>query len=131
MTEEDVRQVITAAQRDTKPKYDTRRNKYLIPLSMQGADGQIRGLREAIYLAIKLDRTLVLPPFFNDPWIDPEEAHFQELDPRLEPNNEEADDFSENEFEKLQSCQGENRDNCTEGLEKNRLKYESGVGILG
>lgn len=144
ITEEDVRQVITTAQRDTKPKYDTRRNKYLIPFSMQGQLGQLRGLREAIYLAIKLDRTLVLPPYFNDPWIDFEEGAYQKLDKRLTPDidysntnrnftaeytgeeeyDENSDDDDADPFSHLSTCLN---DNCTEfhpDAEGERLAYK-------
>ena len=34
--------------------------------------GQLRGLRESIVLAVKLNRTLIVPPFFVDNWLDVE-----------------------------------------------------------
>ena len=37
----------------------------------KGPHGQVRGLRESILLAIKLNRTLVIPTFFIDGWDDP------------------------------------------------------------
>ena len=59
-------------------------SKFLLPILAQGAQGlfsfnvsylnfdigQLRGLRESIVLAVKLNRTLVIPPFFLDNWID-------------------------------------------------------------
>ena len=47
---------------DCQPQYKNR-NK--------GPHGQVRGLRESILLAIKLNRTLVIPTFFIDGWDDP------------------------------------------------------------
>ena len=82
--EEDIRDVLKEKAKDV-PKYDTRKTRFLYPHLMQGLHGQVRGLRESIYLAIKLDRTLVLPPFFKDPWLDDAEASNQKIDERLLP----------------------------------------------
>ena len=40
-------------------------------ISQKGPHGQVRGLRESVVLAIKLNRTLVIPTFFIDGWDDP------------------------------------------------------------
>ena len=79
--EQDVRSILYSNR--AVPKYETRKNKYLFPHLMQGMNGQIRGLREAVYLAIKLDRTLVLPPYYNDVWDDDAEGDKDRLDKRL------------------------------------------------
>ena len=42
-----------------------------LKISKKGPHGQVRGLRESIVLAIKLNRTLVIPTFFIDGWDDP------------------------------------------------------------
>merc|ERR1712050_260760 len=48
-----------------KPIYETRRDKFLIPLIAWGPNNQLRGFREAAILAIKLNRTLCIPPFYK------------------------------------------------------------------
>merc|ERR1712050_655630 len=48
-----------------KPIYETRRDKFLIPLIAWGPNNQLRGFREAAILAVKLNRTLCIPPFFK------------------------------------------------------------------
>jgi len=48
-----------------KPKYQTRKDKFLIPLIAWGPNNQLRGFREAAILAVKLNRTLCIPPFFK------------------------------------------------------------------
>ena len=40
-----------------KPKYQTRKDKFLIPLIAWGPNNQLRGFREAAILAVKLNRT--------------------------------------------------------------------------
>ena len=46
-----------------KPKINLNRNKFLFPLLSNGPNNQLMGLRESIYIAIRLNRTLVLPFF--------------------------------------------------------------------
>ena len=40
-------------------------DKFLVPVLFFGPNNQIHGLREAIILSIKLNRTLALPPFYK------------------------------------------------------------------
>ena len=49
----------------TMSKYQTDKTKFLTGVLIWGPNNQLRGLRELIFLAIKLKRTLVLPPFFK------------------------------------------------------------------
>jgi hypothetical protein len=49
----------------SKPIYETRPDKFLIPLIAWGPNNQLRGFREAAILAVKLNRTLCIPPFFK------------------------------------------------------------------
>ena len=46
------------------PKYFLNPNKVLIPALYQGPNNQIFGFRESMIMAIKLNRTLIIPPFF-------------------------------------------------------------------
>ena len=39
--------------------------RFLIPVLPFGPNNQIRGLRESMYIAIALNRTLIMPPFFK------------------------------------------------------------------
>ena len=48
-----------------KPKYETRRDRYLIPVFCYGPNNQLHGFRESIFMAIKLNRTIITPPFFK------------------------------------------------------------------
>ena len=50
---------------NVRPLFDLRRNFYLIPVLIWGPNNQMNGLIETIALAIKLDRTLVLPKFYR------------------------------------------------------------------
>lgn len=47
------------------PIYTTRKDRFLIPLIAWGPNNQLRGFREAAILAVKLNRTLCIPPFFK------------------------------------------------------------------
>jgi len=42
-----------------------RPGKYLIPVLPYGPNNQLRGFRETMILAIKLNRTVVMPPFYK------------------------------------------------------------------
>ena len=44
---------------------DIRRDHYLINLSPFGPNNQLRGFRDTLVLAIYLNRTIVMPPFFK------------------------------------------------------------------
>ena len=44
-------------------KINLRRSKYLLPILFGGPNNQLIGLRESVYIAIQLNRTLVLPLF--------------------------------------------------------------------
>ena len=48
-----------------RPIYETRNDRFLIPLIAWGPNNQLRGFREAAILAVKLNRTLCIPPFFK------------------------------------------------------------------
>ena len=50
---------------NVRPLFDLRRDYYLIPVLIWGPNNQMNGLIETIALAIKLDRTLVLPKFYR------------------------------------------------------------------
>lgn len=39
--------------------------KFLIPVLTYGPNNQLRGFRETIFLALKLNRTIVPPPFYK------------------------------------------------------------------
>lgn len=53
------------------PTYPLSTTKYLATVLTFGPNNQIRGFRESVYLAIMLNRTLVLPPFFKHSRNDP------------------------------------------------------------
>ena len=40
-------------------------NKFIMPVLPYGPNNQLRGFRETIILAIKLNRTVVMPPFYK------------------------------------------------------------------
>ena len=67
------------------PKYRLNPNKYLSAVLPWGPNNQIRGLMETILLAIKLDRTLVVPPFFKHKIEanDDQSAYAMSTDPTL------------------------------------------------
>ena len=46
-------------------KYQQNPNTYLTGALIWGPNNQLRGLRELIFLAIKLNRTIIIPPFFK------------------------------------------------------------------
>ena len=48
---------------EIEPIYKLDPEKFLVPVLFFGPNNQIHGLREAIVLAVKLNRTLALPPF--------------------------------------------------------------------
>ena len=48
-----------------EPIYKTRPDRFLMPLIGWGPNNQLRGFREAAILAVKLNRTLCIPPFFK------------------------------------------------------------------
>ena len=48
-----------------EPIYATRPNKLLLPVLNWGPNNQLRGFRESAILAIQLNRTLCIPPFFR------------------------------------------------------------------
>ena len=50
---------------DQSPKIQLDPNRILIPILEWGPNNQIRGLMETMLLAIKMNRTLVVPPFFK------------------------------------------------------------------
>ena len=50
---------------EIEPIYRTRANKFLIPSLTWGPNNQLRGFRESVILAIQLNRTLCIPPFYK------------------------------------------------------------------
>ena len=46
-------------------KYVTDPNKFMIPVFTYGPNNQLHGFREAIFMSIKLNRTIIPPPFFK------------------------------------------------------------------
>ena len=54
-----------------KPMFDTDPERFIVAISHNGPTNQLMGLRDAIFLSVKLNRTLILPKFLkvND---DPE-----------------------------------------------------------
>jgi hypothetical protein len=56
---------LRAVNTDQKPKYELNPKLYLTPVYIWGPSSQLQGLREAIGVAIRLNRTLVLPPFLT------------------------------------------------------------------
>ena len=50
---------------DAKPLINLDSNHYLVAMSHNGPTNQLLGLRDAIFLSIRLNRTLVLPKFFK------------------------------------------------------------------
>ena len=51
--------------RKLKPLIDLDRTKFLTPVLTYGPNNQLRGFRETVWLAIKLNRSIVVPPFFK------------------------------------------------------------------
>lgn len=47
------------------PKYVTDPDRFLTPVFTYGPNNQLHGFREAIFMAIKLNRTIIAPPFFK------------------------------------------------------------------
>jgi len=48
-----------------KPLIKLNKSKYLLPILRNGPNNQLVGLRASIYVAIRLNRTMVLPKFFK------------------------------------------------------------------
>lgn len=48
-----------------KPKYELNPDLFITPVFIWGPSSQLQGLREAIGVAIRLNRTLLLPPFLT------------------------------------------------------------------
>ena len=48
-----------------EPLINLDRTKFVTPVLTYGPNNQLRGFREAVWLAIKLNRTVVVPPFFK------------------------------------------------------------------
>ena len=53
------------ALKDVQPQVTLDPEKYLIPILTYGPNNQLRGFRETIFLALKLNRTIVPPPFYK------------------------------------------------------------------
>lgn len=50
---------------DIEPKFKLNPNEFITPVYIWGPSSQLQGLREAIGVAIRLNRTLLLPPFLT------------------------------------------------------------------
>lgn len=51
--------------KDVQPMINLNKNKFITPVLPYGPNNQLRGFRETVWLAIRLNRTLVIPPFFK------------------------------------------------------------------
>ena len=58
---------------DITPKFQTQPDKYILPSLLWGPSNQLLGLRESIALAIKFNRTLILPKLYRH-FSDPESS---------------------------------------------------------
>jgi len=61
------------------PKYTSHPWRFLMPILYYGPNNQIHGLRESIILAIKLNRTLALPPFHKHASLVEENTPYSDL----------------------------------------------------
>ena len=48
-----------------EPEYKLDPTRFLIPVFTYGPNNQLHGFRETVFMAIKLNRTVILPPFFK------------------------------------------------------------------
>lgn len=64
---------------EIEPIYKLDPTKYLVPVLFFGPNNQIHGLREAIVLAVKLNRTLALPPFHKHKGVITENKPYADL----------------------------------------------------
>jgi len=55
------------------PKLNLRNDKFLTGTYIWGPNNQLRGMRELVFMAIKMNRTLAMPPFFKH-WASDESA---------------------------------------------------------
>ena len=47
------------------PVFNLRKDHFLLPVLCYGPNNQVVGFRESIVMAVKLNRTLIAPPFFK------------------------------------------------------------------
>jgi hypothetical protein len=96
------------------PKYVLDPEKFLTAFVSRGPNNQIYSLRETIYIAITLNRTLILPPFFKH----------DRGDPTSNGSNTAIVDFEQRiDVEKLRELipvllTSEARNKCPDGIEK-------------
>merc|ERR1719454_3581 len=64
--------------RNIEPAHPVRETHYLLNVSPFGPNNQYRGFRDAVMLALYLNRTIVLPPFFKH-GTDPSYSKFQDF----------------------------------------------------
>ena len=64
------------------PTHRLRADRFLVPILIWGPNNQIRGFAETVFLAIKLNRTLLIPPFFRHT-NDVNNEHASLLNPEL------------------------------------------------
>ena len=50
---------------NVSPRYRLRPDKFIVPVFTYGPNNQLHGFRESIFMAIKLNRTIIAPPFFK------------------------------------------------------------------
>ncbi|CBY38889.1 unnamed protein product [Oikopleura dioica] len=69
--------------KDVQAKYKTRPDKFLTSVLMNGPNNQLLGLRETMFIAIKLNRSYIMPKFFKHDRADPTavNAYVEEVEP--------------------------------------------------
>jgi hypothetical protein len=72
--EQSVASVVAESTGAASPYYNTDPNRFLIPLLSMGPNNQLEGFLESVFLAIKLNRTLCIPPFYKHKTDDLNEA---------------------------------------------------------
>ena len=90
-----------------KSEFNPRAAKFLLPVLPSGRASQYRAFTEALILSIYTDRTIVLPPFFDDDWFDLDGK--EDIDQEMEFNHKlyhkerALDPFSQLGYKSLQS----------------------------
>ena len=60
--------------REIHSKYKLDNSKFLTVVTLAGPNNQMRGFRETIFMAVKLNRTIIPAPFFKHSKTDPTAA---------------------------------------------------------
>lgn len=103
----DVNEVFTGG-KFIRPQNQLRPSKLLIPLLGYGRSNQIRSLMESMIVALYLNRTLVLPPFYSDAWQDTNEQLDIDLNENFDagtfaPENSVLEPYTQLDITKLRS----------------------------